>query len=256
MDRLAVYARAGDRLVTFLALILVLLMLLYGGYSLYDNYLLGQGGYSSELMKYKPSPGNVYSLAELMKINPDVIGWITIDDTNIDQPVTQGKDDMEYVNKDALGQFSLSGAVFLSSMNDKEFNDPYSLTYGHHMDSGGMYGDVTEFLKKDFFEKHKTGSLLNLESVWDIEVFAVMETDASDPMVYNVSQYQNSDVSSLNKYLKKKAKHYRDIGIKKTDQIISLSTCYDATTNARVIVFGKLENKQSGGDLANNEKSF
>lgn len=256
MERLANFSRIGDRMVTFLALILVLLMLSYGGYSLYDNWLVGQGGYSSDLMKFKPGPGETYSLAQLMKINPDVIGWIEIDDTHIDQPLTQGEDDMEYVNKDAFGNFSLSGAVFLSTLNSRDFSDPYLLTYGHHMDSGGMYGDVTEFLKEDFFWKHETGSLYDLDSVWDIHLFAVMETDASDPMIYNVSQYQGSNVSSLNSHLRENSKYYRDIDMRDDDQIISLSTCYDATTNARVIVFGRLENKQLGGEKANDEKSL
>ena len=104
MSNAARIARLGDRFVTFVAMLLVLCMMLYGGYSLYDNWLINQAGYGSEMMKFKPSEGHVYSLAELMKINPDVIGWITVDDTHIDQPVTQGKDDMEYVNKDALGE--------------------------------------------------------------------------------------------------------------------------------------------------------
>lgn len=47
-----------------------------------------------------------------MAINKDVAGWITIDDTHIDYPVVQGKDDMEYINKDVYGEFSLSGSIF------------------------------------------------------------------------------------------------------------------------------------------------
>ena len=57
-----------------------------------------------------------------MAINKDVAGWITIDDTHIDYPVVQGKDDMEYINKDVYGEFSLSGSIFLSCMNKKDFS--------------------------------------------------------------------------------------------------------------------------------------
>ena len=54
------------------------------------------------------------SLQELALINPDTRGWLTIPDTHIDYPVLQGNDDMEYINKDVFGEFSLSGSLFLS----------------------------------------------------------------------------------------------------------------------------------------------
>ena len=245
MSNAARIARLGDRFITFVAMLLVLCMMLYGGYSLYDNWLINQAGYGSEMMKFKPSEGHVYSLAELMKINPDVIGWITVDDTHIDQPIAQGKDDMEYVNKDALGEFALSGSIFLSCLNNKDFSDAYSLTYGHHMENGGMYGDVTKFLDEKYFESHKTGTLYNDKYTWDISLFAVLKTDAGDPVVYNASSYIGS-ASDVISYLEKNAEHYRSVP--SDSQVIALSTCYDTETNGRVIVFGRLENKREVKD--------
>ncbi len=174
-----------------------------------------------------------------------MIGWITVDDTHIDQPVTQGKDDMEYVNKDALGEFALSGSVFLSCLNNRDFSDAYNLTYGHHMENGGMYGDVTKFLDKKYFESHKTGTLYNDKNTWDISLFAVLKTDAGDPVVYNASSYIGS-ASGVISYLEQKALYYRSVP--SDSQVIALSTCYDTETNGRVIVFGKLENKREVKD--------
>ena len=42
-------------------------------------------------------------LNELLAINPDVRGWLTIDGTHVDYPIVQGEDDMEYVNKGVYG---------------------------------------------------------------------------------------------------------------------------------------------------------
>lgn len=240
MSNAARIARLGDRVLTFIAMLLVLCMMLYGGYSLYDNWLINQAGFGSEMMKFKPTPEHTYSLAELINLNPDVIGWITIDDTNIDQPVTQGKDDMEYVNKDALGDFALSGSIFLSCLNERDFSDPYNLTYGHHMDNGGMYGDVTKFLEQEFFDSHQTGTLMAVDRTWDIELFSVVKTDASADQVYNVSQWKESN-EGLKQWLKENAVHSRDVEFNEGESIIALSTCYDVETNGRVIVFGKLK---------------
>lgn len=256
MNRLAVFARAGDRVVSVLAMILVLLLFACGGYALYDDWLASQGGFSESLMQYRPQEGDTYSLEQLAAINPDVIGWIEIDRTHIDQPLTQGKDDMEYVNKNALGEFALSGAAFLSCQNSPDFSDPYMLTYGHHMENSGMYGDVTEFLDEDYFKSHPTSTLTSLDSVWDIQVFAVLETEASDAKVFSTAETREEGIMGLNDYLKKNSAHYRDIGIQDGDQILSLSTCHDAKTNARILLFGRLENRRAGGDKASHEKSF
>ena len=94
MHTAAKLARAGDRLVSLLAAGLILLMLLYGGYSLWDTAMVFNGAFlSSDLLQFKPAAGDPDSnptLAELQAINPDVLGWLTIDDTHIDYPVVIG----------------------------------------------------------------------------------------------------------------------------------------------------------------------
>ena len=141
-------ARLGDRMITILAAILMILLMSYGGFSLWYTYMTMQEGFlNNDLMSLKPvvSEDGSLSFEELLALNKDTRAWITLDGTNIDYPMVQGKDDMEYVNKDVEGNFSLSGSIFMSYHNAPDFSDPYILTYGHHMDNGGMYGDVMDF---------------------------------------------------------------------------------------------------------------
>ena len=155
-------AKTGDWLVSFVAAILATVMLLYGGYALWDTAMLYQGAFASgNLMKYKPSVSvdeDDASLEELLAINPDVRGWLTIDGTHVDYPIVQGEDDMEYVNKDVYGEFSLSGTAFLDSENTSDFSDCYNLLFGHHMANGAMFGDVARFT--DFFIRMEAASKL------------------------------------------------------------------------------------------------
>jgi len=58
-------------------------------------------------------------------------------------------------------------------------------------------------------------------------------------MVYNPTA-QKDDVSELLKYIRKNAVQYRDIGIAADDHIIALSTCAEAETNGRIVLFGRL----------------
>ncbi|WP_276815139.1 class B sortase, partial [Faecalibaculum rodentium] len=163
-------------------MLIVLAVAGFGGYSLYARNQIREAGSSQEMMKYKPADGTK-SLHELMEKNPDVIGWITMNGTRIDQPVVQGKDDSEYLNRDAEGRFSLAGSVFLTCENHPDFSDSYNLLYGHHMEEGGMFGDVIEYLDGSFFRKHQTGTLTTGDGRWQIHVFAVLKTGASDPYV-------------------------------------------------------------------------
>lgn len=98
MHTAAKLARAGDRLVSMVAAALIVIMLLFGGYSLWDAAMVFQGAFlDSDLLQFKPADGSGDNptLAELQAINPDVVGWLTIDDTHIDYPVVIGDDDME-----------------------------------------------------------------------------------------------------------------------------------------------------------------
>lgn len=244
MHTAAKLARAGDRLVSLLAAGLILLMLLYGGYSLWDTAMVFNGAFlSSDLLQFKPAAGDPDSnptLAELQAINPDVLGWLTIDDTHIDYPVVIGETDMEYVNKDVYGDFALSGSIFMDSDNARDLSDAYTLVYGHHMDNGAMFGDVVEFVNTDYFESHQTGTLYLPDATYSIEIFACVQVDAFDSMIYDPLA-QNGDVSELLNYVDEIAVQSRYIGVQPTDKVIGLSTCAEAETNGRVVIFGRLD---------------
>ncbi len=243
MHTAAKLARAGDRLVSLLAAGLILLMLLYGGYSLWDTAMVFNGAFlSSDLLQFKPAAGDPDSnptLAELQAINPDVLGWLTIDDTHIDYPVVIGETDMEYVNKDVYGDFALSGSIFMDSDNARDLSDAYTLVYGHHMDNGAMFGDVVEFVNTDYFESHPSGTLYLPNATYTIEIFACVQVDAFDSMIYDPLA-QDDDVSELLHYVDEIAVQSRYIGVQPTDKVIGLSTCAEAETNGRVVIFGRL----------------
>lgn len=239
-------ARIGNYILSIIAAIMITLMCAYGGYSLWDNYMINRGAFlGNDLLSFKPTPemgGENYSLEELIAINPDTRGWLTIDDTHIDYPVVQGEDDMEYINKDVFGEFALSGSIFLSCLNSPDFSDRYNLVYGHHMDNGGMFGDVLEFVDEDYFEAHQTGTLYLPHATYSITLFACIEADGYDRLIYRPGRECES-TSELLEYLKTSSTQYRDIGVTPEDQIIGLSTCVDAVTNGRAILYGRLEKK-------------
>ena len=240
-------AGIGNRLLTVMAGLLVFLMLTYGTYSLWDTYRMSQNAFvSAELLNYKPGGAESAGFDELRKVNSDVCAWITIPDTHIDYPVLQGENDMVYVNQDVYGEFSLSGAIFLASVDSPDFSDGYSLLYGHHMENGAMFGDVTKFTEKAYFEEHPDGLLYLPEKTLAIHIFASVETDAYDEQIYHSGK--DADVSGLLSHIREKAVQHREVV--QGERLIGLSTCADDVgTNGRVVVFGWLEEMPAGREV-------
>ena len=238
-------AKAGNKVLDFLAKLLIVCLLLYGGFSLWETYCEYTGAFLSEdLEKYKPDPDlptdENPGLAELMKMNPDVKAWITIDDTHIDYPVLQGEDDMEYINKNVYGDFALTGSVFMSSVNKPDFTDTYNILYAHHMDNGAMFGDVLEFRKAKYFRDHKAGHLYLAEGSMDIEIFACVTCDAYDEQFYSIADKSPETMVDFLQVIQKNACQYREIDLQPTDRLIALSTCMNGSTNGRCMIIGRL----------------
>ena len=95
---------------------------------------------------------------------------------------------MVYVNTDVYGDFSLSGAIFLDSRCPADFTAPYSIVYGHHIEDGGMFGDIVQFTQSDYFAAHTTGTLITDDTAYNIALFACVRADAYDPVLYDPAQ--------------------------------------------------------------------
>ena len=238
LKRMARLARAGDRVLTWFAGFLVLLMLLYGGYSLWDTNNVMNGGFiSDELLHYKPTGANDCArLQELMAKNSDVVGWVTIDGTNIDYPFVQGKDNQEYLNKNVLGESAVSGAVFLDTRNSRAMTDSYNLLYAHHMDNGAMFGDVDRFLDRGFFDLHRTGTLYTKDGAFRLRIVAVCSFAASDDIIFGPGNLDQASMQTLLTHVSQTAVHENMDDVGPDARIIALSTCSDKTNGRRALI--------------------
>lgn len=244
MKKAAMAARVGNRILSIMAGILILLMLSYGVYSLWDTYKIYANSFADEeLLKFRPTDDGEDNptLKDLKKLNPDVKAWIQVPKTNIDYPVVQGQDDMEYINKNVYGEFELSGAIFLSCLNKDDFSDPYNLVYGHNMKNGGMFADVADFTNKEYFETHQKGKLYLTDATRKIRFFACMKVTAADAKIYHPDGYHKENLKDLLDYIQANAVQYRDVNVADENSLIALSTCSEAETNGRVVLIGKLE---------------
>ena len=239
-------ATAANGVLMAVSALIAAVLLVSGLYVLNDIYYTNRTAFTSyDLLQYRPAPAQNsgepnYSFSELKDINTDTVGWIELFGTNINYPVMHGRDNLEYLNKDIFGYSTLSGSIYLAAENDGDFSNWYNLIYGHHMDNGAMFGDIEKYLDPDFFASHSEGILQTDSGDFIIQVFACIRTNAYEDAVYQVTDGAESKYPVLQDYIQQHAvtqKEIPDGGSK----IIGLSTCSDAVTDGRIVLFASVK---------------
>ena len=169
-------------------------------------------------------------------VSPDQVAWLHIFNTEVDYPVMQGKDNMKFLNTDPLGDFSLSGSVFLDYRNRSDFSDRYSLLYGHHMQHGAMFGALDDFQDQEYFDEHREGRVVTKRKIFDLELFSVALTEGTDQKLFNPEERTVEDVLE---YLGNHSVIY--VPPKRGCRILAMSTCSGDRFTQRLLVFGTLE---------------
>ncbi len=209
--------------------IIALLVVFYGLYDAwYVYHKAGDDGY----LKYKPAVGE--SINEESPITEDMVAWITVDGTNIDYPVMQGRTNSEYLNIDPYGEYSLSGSIFLDSRNSGDFTDDYSILYGHHMEYGNMFGALDDYLNEEYLNSHNSGELIvgrNADAVYRIGIFACMKVNVYDNKALDPNSFE-----TIYEYIQSNAQ-ILNTSMEKSNRILALSTCTEPVSNNRLIVF-------------------
>ena len=211
---------------------LFVLFLLVGVYIVTDTFYIYSGASQRNTLVYKPGEkdGNAGKLRELSK---DCIGWITVDGTGIDYPLMKGRSNSEYLNTDPFGEYALSGSIFLDCRNAKDLSDGYSVIYGHHMEGGALFGALDRYLRKDFFESHRTGRItLTDGTVREFTVFAVLFCNARDTEIFD----PGTGKPSMD-YISAHAEILSEPG---SGRIVSMTTCFGPGNEDRLAVLAEL----------------
>ena len=167
-------------------------------------------------------------------------GWIKINNTNIDYPVLQAKDNKYYLDKDMNGKYLIAGSIFMNYTNNG-FVDQNTILFGHNMKNGTMFADLTKYMKQDFFYGNNNIDIeISNGQHLEYEVFSVYVTDAKDNYIISKFKSINEYKKTLHK-IKKKSMYPLDIELNEEDKIITLSTCYYAVNDGRLVVHGKLK---------------
>ena len=199
---------------------------------------------------YSKNEDNQFSKFDYLKSqNSDIIGWLTIPNTEVNNPVYQTDDNQYYTDHDMDKQSNSYGALFL----DYRCNiNPMSLTrnqiiYGHNMRYGAMFGTLKSYRELDFYKQNPIISFDSLYEQRAYKIFAIMVVnDAEDDTFgYNYTAYRTTFTSDTDfmqwvDYSRQRSLIDTTVDVNSEDEIITLSTCCYDYDNARLVVLGRL----------------
>ncbi|MCI9436312.1 MAG: class B sortase [Lachnospiraceae bacterium] len=182
---------------------------------------------------------------KLLNQNKKLIGWVKIDDTNIDYPVMQTTDNEYYLDHNMNQEYDKNGTIFMDKDCDVLRPSTNYILYGHHMKSGQMFGQLDLYKKKSYYEEHP---YINFDTIYEKGTYQVMYVFRSK--VYKETEivfkyYQFIDANSeqeFDSYMKDMAElSLYDTGVTAEygDQLLTLSTCDYQETDGRFVVVAK-----------------
>lgn len=198
---------------------------------------------------YSYNDQGIYSkFDELLEHNPDIVGWVSVNNTEIDLPIYKASDNDYYLNRDANGKFSGYGSLFMDYRCDIV---PYRksqnlIVYGHHMQNGTMFGNLTKYKKLDFYKASPIVTFDSLYEAGTYKIFALMITtnDTDYTYGYGYSPYQanfetQEEFLKWVEYSKQRSLVETNVDVKEFDEVITLSTCCYDFTDARFVVLAR-----------------
>lgn len=177
--------------------------------------------------------------------NKKLIGWLKIDDTNIDYPVMQTSDNEYYLRHNIDQEYDRNGSIFLDKDCDFVNRSTNLIVYGHHMRSGNMFGKLDLYSDEEYYKDHK---YIYFDTIYEKGVYEVMYVFRSriygeDEIVFKYYQFINANSETeFNSYMNEMAAmSLYDTGVTAEygEDLLTLSTCDNYTDYGRFVVVAK-----------------
>ncbi len=174
----------------------------------------------------------------LSQMNPDVIGWIYLENTCIHYPIMQSGNNDAYLHRLFDGTWSYAGTPFADYRHKGDFSDFQTTVYGHNMKNGTMFAPLTQYQNQAFYEENPVLWLLTPDGSYKVELVAGLLTD--DKGIARLSTVSKTQAEEFLTEIREKSTFRSPVEATENDRYLILSTCDYAFENARYAVIGKL----------------
>ena len=175
----------------------------------------------------------------LKEKNSDIVGWLKVENTDIEFPVVQTQNNNFYLNHSFDKNYNSAGWIFMDCNNKNYYSDKNVVIYGHNRRDGSMFATLKNILTIEWqnnTENHIIQFITEKEEI-KYQVFSVYKIENEDYYLTN----NFKDDKEFQVFIDKiKSRSIKDFGIEVlgSDNILTLSTCAD-NNNYRVVLHAK-----------------
>ncbi|MCR5618590.1 MAG: class B sortase [Lachnospiraceae bacterium] len=181
--------------------------------------------------------------------NKRLIGWLEIADINgepfLEYPVMQTTDNEYYLTHGFNQENDKNGCIFMDCNCDAIKPSDNLILYGHHMQSGRMFGNLVKYEDYNFYLTHKTIRFDTIYEHGEYEVMYAFRTSLKTENDISFKYYQFIDANGaeeFNSYMNEMAQMaLYDTGVTAVwgDHLLTLSTCDYEEKNGRFAVVAR-----------------
>lgn len=199
-------------------------------------------------IEYIPSGDNEYNnigyisvdFNDLIAKNNETVGWIKVNNTNVNYSVVQHNDNEYYLRHDFNKKYNINGWVYADYRDDFEYFGSNTIIYAHNMTDRSMFGSLVWCLKDSWYtnsENHYIKmSTPKANTVW--KIFSIYTIK---PEVYYLRTYFESEEEHktfIDNLTDRSIYDFQE-DVSVNDKILTLSTCTDDGTK-RVVIHAKM----------------
>lgn len=176
----------------------------------------------------------------LQEINKDTIGWLTVNNTRIDYPVVQAKDNDYYLRRDYYQNKNRHGWIFMDYRNNPDELNENTIIYGHNLANQTMFGTLRYALNSYWYKKSAnqiiTFNTPNENMKFQIfSIYTIPTTNDYLDITFPTTDAYQTYIDLV------KGRSIYDFNIEVTtdDKILTLSTCANGN-DKRLVIHAKL----------------
>lgn len=182
--------------------------------------------------------------AELYEMNDHIVGWITVNGTQINYPVMQTPENPDYyLYKGFDRAYSRHGCIYAKEECDVFAPSDNITVYGHRMGDGTMFNDLHRYAEKSFYEDHPYISFNTLKERHTYEIAYIFRISSTVGFPFQFQEFTDaSDETEFEEYIANcRSYALYDTGVTPAygDKLITLATCEYTRANGRLVVVAR-----------------
>lgn len=177
---------------------------------------------------------------ELIEKNDKTVGWIMVNNTNINYPIVQSNNNTYYLKHNFYNESNSAGWIFADYKNNFETLDDNTIIYGHNRRNNTMFSSLRQYLEPSFYtnEENRYISFSTKSTTYVAEVFSVYKANSNSLEFTNIFN-SNNDFKDFLQNTKDRSINNFNTDVSTSDKILTLCTC-DNNNMFRIVIHAKL----------------